>query len=243
MARRMVRGLTANEEGCLDSGGVRRGISSEQHAVINIQHQINININNYNMAVSKAVKEELSKITDSINNLSVAMSGRLDNVDKKLDAIEKLDESINKLGEKVVGMEASIKSLEQLEESNRSEIVEIKKLQGALTNKLQDNVVRIDNNVKVLEQQDITLTQKNLDLSESVNNINTSIVPELRGKIISLEKTLHGNLQHERLAQIEIDGVPNNIGDKKEDLEVAILSILGGINVACTSKDIEAVHR
>ena len=50
-------------------------------------------------------------------------------------------------------------------------------------------------------------------------------------------------MQHGRLSNIEIDGIPANIGDDRKQLEVAAIKILNAINVRCSPEDIESIHR
>ena len=69
------------------------------------------------------------------------------------------------------------------------------------------------------------------------------VIEKLQLKIVGLEKSLHGGLQHSRKSNIEIDGIPTNIGDERKQLEEAAIKILNAINVPCLPEDIEAIHR
>ena len=64
-----------------------------------------------------------------------------------------------------------------------------------------------------------------------------------KNHIVYLEKAVHSGLQHGRKWNIEVDGIPNNIGEDPKQLELAALEILNAINVECESEDIEAIHR
>ena len=65
----------------------------------------------------------------------------------------------------------------------------------------------------------------------------------LKSRIVNLEKSSFGDSQHSRRGTIEIDGIPNNVGEEPEKLEGAVIKILKSIDVSCNPDDIEAVHR
>ena len=105
-----------------------------------------------------------------------------------------------------------------------------------------DEVKRIDANTQVLEESDKNRALELKNLSESYKSHNETVA-NLKGKIVSLEQTVHINLQHERLNNVEIDGIPMNVGEKSDQLEEAALKIFKAINVNVSSGDIQAIHR
>ena len=58
-----------------------------------------------------------------------------------------------------------------------------------------------------------------------------------------MEKSVFHNLQHDRKWNVEIDGIPINIGDGVNQLEIAVVKLFNSINVECSSSHIEAIHR
>ena len=62
-------------------------------------------------------------------------------------------------------------------------------------------------------------------------------------KIVSLEKECHRGLQHGRGFNIEIDGIPKNVGDNPIQLEEAALKIFEAINLDIQQYDIDTIHR
>ena len=62
-------------------------------------------------------------------------------------------------------------------------------------------------------------------------------------KIANLERSVHSGLQHNRKFNVEIDGIPVNIGDEPSQLEVATVKLFNAINVNCVAADIDAIHR
>ena len=64
----------------------------------------------------------------------------------------------------------------------------------------------------------------------------------LKSRIVNLEKSSFGGSQHSRRGTIEIDGIPNNVGEEPDKLEGAVIKILKSIDVSCNQDDIEAVQ-
>ena len=62
-------------------------------------------------------------------------------------------------------------------------------------------------------------------------------------KIVRLEKDLYNGLQHNRKWNVEIDGIPTDVGDEEEKLEEAVIKISTAIGVRITRDAIEACHR
>ena len=66
---------------------------------------------------------------------------------------------------------------------------------------------------------------------------------ETQDRVVSLEKSTHSGLQHNRKWNLEIDGIPSNIGDDPKELEVAAIKIIEAINVPVSPDEIDAIHR
>ena len=62
-------------------------------------------------------------------------------------------------------------------------------------------------------------------------------------KIVILEKACHRGLQHGRSFNIEIDGIPANVGDDVNQLQDAALKIFQAINADVLEYDIDTIHR
>ena len=65
----------------------------------------------------------------------------------------------------------------------------------------------------------------------------------LTNKLMSLEKASYRGLQHGREWNIEIDGIPANIGDQPQQLQTAVVTLLTAINVPISATDIDTIHR
>ena len=88
-------------------------------------------------------------------------------------------------------------------------------------------------------------TEKFMEVDERVSHLEDAMVTadEQSQKIIRLEKDLYTSLQHNRKWNVEIDGIPNDVGDEIANLEEAVVKICVAIGVPITSNEIEACHR
>ena len=68
-------------------------------------------------------------------------------------------------------------------------------------------------------------------------------IDALSNKVTTLEKASYRGLQHGREWNVEIDGIPSNIGDDPRQLEDAVVTLLGAINVEADHNDIDKIHR
>ena len=96
----------------------------------------------------------------------------------------------------------------------------------------QDDIEKINGKIHEMDCKEAEIYTK---LNEAYSLVNT-----LSDKIHYLEKSSFNNEQHTRKWNIEIDGIPVNIGDDRNQLEKAVLEILRAINVNCVPTDIEA---
>ena len=189
--------------------------------------------------VTKDVKAELDGIKESILQTNESIKLLTQTVNRRCDTVEV---ELKKIDERAILIESSVNGLDELVQQQGTEIVELKKIQGATSIKLIDEVKRLDGNTQVLEQSDKNRALELKNLSESYKNHNETVA-NLKDKIVLLEQTVHSNLQHKRLNNIEIDGIPTNIGEKSDQLEEAALKIFEAINVTVLSGDIQAIHR
>ena len=169
------------------------------------------------MVLTKADLQQLKEMMDS--TLATSIASLESNLENKFIHIEQ------KITDRIVNLESSI----------NSEISEIKLANATLTNQIQDDNVIIKNELNELRDKHSNLEEKTL---EAYGRIEI-----LKSKIIDLEKSVHNGLQHNRKWNVEIEGIPNNVGDDPKQLEDAAIKILRAINVSIVEKDIEAIHR
>ena len=185
--------------------------------------------------VAKDVKVELDGINDSIRLTNESIKLLTQTVNARCDTVEV---ELKKIEGKVDLIDATVNNLDEVVNEQGLEIVELKKLQGVTITKLNDEIKRVDANTQVLEQSDLNRGVEIKNLSESYKNHNETVY-----KLNSLEQTVYSNLQHERLNNVEVDGIPMNIGEDSEQLEEAMLTVFEAINVTVESGDIQAIHR
>ena len=97
-----------------------------------------------------------------------------------------------------------------------------------------------------MHEDDVNVIKERLDahddMATSLDEANERI-EFLEKRIVSLEKSCHSSQQHQRGWNLDIDGIPKNIGDDPVQLETAIIEICRGINVDINQNSIDTVHR
>ena len=129
-------------------------------------------------------------------------------------------------------------------------------LEQSIGNKLQSLETKLTADVLVVKEMHSDLKQivsadarenaeKFMDVDERITQLEEAneIINDQAQTIIRLEKDLHRGLQHNRKWNIEIDGIPDEVGDEIDDLEAAVVKICVAIGVPITAADIEACHR
>ena len=170
-------------------------------------------------AKSEEIKSDLSAKIDDLKQTTEGLSTRLDYVNSTI------TQSINTLEDKVDAAVAGLKEFD---------LQIVKSVDEKETNLLQ----QIDCLKNRLSATDIQLTATTLAL-----NATTDRMEQLVSHTIALEKSVHRNLQHGREWNIEIDGIPVNVGDEPEQLQEAALEIFHAINVPVEGGHIDAIHR
>ena len=133
--------------------------------------------------------------------------------------------------------------IEKLEQKIESDI-------GSIERKLTEEIVKLQTaNVNLTQQlkerQDATdraLGELRTEYETREDVLKSKLVKQDE-KIVNLERSVHGGLQHNRKFNVEIDGIPTNIGDDPEQLEEAVLILFEALNITCDSSDIDAIHR
>lgn len=130
----------------------------------------------------------------------------------------------------------------RIDESNKSITAEIHNLEGRVFSeiqKLQD--------VQVQQAQAINFNKTTVDGEIGVLRqelkAQRELIKEREDQIVRLERACHSGLQHNRGWNVEIDGIPSNIGEDPDQLEKTVLHICNKINVMADQYDIDTVHR
>ena len=167
-------------------------------------------------AKDNSMEKTLQLIQGSISKLQETLSSKIHAVDNRIASME------NKLHEKINGLEARV----------YGEIEVIKKSNENLVTHVESQHTNFNESMKLAVA----------DFDNKLSYANDTI-SELKSKVILLERNVHRDYQHGRRANIIIDGIPPNVGDDSDQLEVAAIKILKAINVTCASNDIQAIHR
>ena len=96
----------------------------------------------------------------------------------------------------------------------------------------------LDEQIKRLDSQEQMMINLKAELVDARKTIHSQSV-----RMTELEKSLHHGLQHGRSWNVEIEGIPVNVGDEPGQLQDAVIRILEGINVHVEPCDIDTVHR
>ncbi len=179
-------------------------------------------------------------------------------------SLEDLYALMNKIDGKIDGLQQTTNGLStRIEEVNTATTDAIRILKARIINNHQDvnvKIERVSNTVdenkqsvndelaqvktnlqqheKRLDDQDVALrdAQTLLAAANKRNNFQAMRLKEL-------EKACYGGLQHGRGWNLEIVGIPANVGDEPGQLQSATLKILHAINVQCQEGDIDSIHR
>ena len=137
--------------------------------------------------------------------------------------------------------------MDSLEKTIRDDVSSIRDTVADRMEKLEERLTRDYTTLETKIRMDVGKVEKdittlNTTVNESVGDLQEKI-KTLEMKNIKLERSLYGGPQHDRKMNVEIDGIPVNIGDDPKQLKEAALKIFTAMNVKCGSEDIQAIHR
>ena len=163
----------------------------------------------------ESVSGNIALISNKLSNMDTNLTNKIDAVERNLSAdFDRLSLEINTLKEADARIEDS---LTKHRESTAKDFQHL--------------------------QADIVDTKSLLDdKSRELQAANTLINAQAK-KIVSLEKQCHRGLQHGRGWNIEIDGIPRDVGDDPADLQAAFLSLCETFNIDMGDDYIETIHR
>ena len=176
---------------------------------------------------------EIDKLQKTIEEVKDSVANNAVNISKKLD--EKFEEFEHRL----VLLESNINT-DILE--LKADLETVKTSNTNLTLLVHNNKIEVENEFEHIKKANDDFatreSQYNLRLAEA-----DSTIESLNAKVVQLEKVVHAGLQHNRKWNVEIDGMPTNVGDDPKQLETAFIEVMSGININCAPIDIEAIHR
>ncbi len=115
---------------------------------------------------------------------------------------------------------------------------EDRRLAGLIETNQEDSAREIANLKRRIDAHDEEFRAQSAALRGS-NDQNTLLTE----KLINLEKASYSSQQHQRGWNVEIDGIPVNIGDEPGQLQTAAIALFEAINVDIDRNDIDTIHR
>ena len=172
--------------------------------------------------VDTGLSSQISELTTLVSGLRTDFHGFTQQFSTLSSTVQNLDKRIEEVN---LGIKEQIQTLE------RNIATDIKTLrdENQRTNESLENYK---------EKNDATIK----DLRSKLD-LKSDFIDQQTKRIVSLEKSCHQGLQHNRAWNLEIDGIPENIGDDPDQLEDAVLQIFNAINVDVTEGDIDTIHR
>ena len=151
---------------------------------------------------------------------------------------QKIDSHHADLGNRIGDVTVQIQTLEKKFDDD----IQALKVANATVSKRIDTLVQ--NTHDRIEEVRLE-TGKRLDDLENDEQYKNAVatIDIQRKKIVSLEKSCHRGLQHGRSYNVEIDGLPVNIGDDPDQLQEAALKLFSAINVEIEDYEIDTIHR
>ena len=173
-----------------------------------------------------ALKQLVLKSNSSLADIAANLTVLKDTLTKKIDD----------------GYEKFTKEIDRIETSFGAEVMGLK----AADERLRESIIDLETTTSAkFENLSATVTNADNDCKENLRNLDIAnkTIEMQAAKIVRLEKECHRGLQHGRGWNIEIDGIPRQVGDDPEDLRNAFLAICETFNIDVHDIDIETIHR
>ena len=179
------------------------------------------------------LKTLVTTMTKAVDDLKTNLTGK---IDKLTDTTSTLENRIDKVNTDISN------EVKRLETKISSDILELKDRNAQLNDSF--NAFKDEQSTNVGElRADFDETKHLVSDHTLVLQTATTQIASQSKKIIALEKECYRGLQHGRGFNIEIDGIPKNVGDDPDQLEEAALKIFDAINVELHDFDIDTIHR
>ena len=132
--------------------------------------------------------------------------------------------------------------IDSLERKFVSDVAELRNDDRKLAQSIETNLINTETEFAAIRNQLVERDNEADDRTRDLEEANHQITI-LSNKLINLEKDSYRGLQHGREWNVEIDGIPANIGDQPQQLQTAVVTLLTAINVPIDAADIDTVHR
>ena len=180
----------------------------------------------------------------SLNDIYTFMKAMGENLERKIEvSTNTLTSRINEVNENISADLEKLATKQINDDQDRR--VQIERVSNVFT----DHKAAVDEDISSMKEQ-LRVHQKQLENQELENlaiktdlgNANKEIHWQML-RIKELETSVHRGLQHGRGWNVEIEGIPINVGDEPPQLQAAVIKILSAINVPIETFDIDTVHR
>lgn len=172
----------------------------------------------------------LKKLVEDSNNSLADISRNLTLLNTTL--TQKIDDGNAKLSDEI----------QRIETSFYTELNGLKAADDEIREALKELDVNTTKNIHDLKTNVVDVQAK-IDEKDRQLDASNSIIQSQAAQIARLEDECHRGLQHGRGWNIEIDGVPTEVGDDPEDLRSTFLTICEAFNISVSDIDIETIHR
>ena len=183
------------------------------------------------------LQKSIDNIQTTIEENDAKLVVKFNELETKITA--KLDEKYQQLDLKIVALETAVNNDVAIVKANLSTL---DKANTNLTMLVDQHKEAVDKKLETIEEFTAGIDEK-VGTNETNIDDHDDDIDRLKLKLEKLEKAVYAGLQHSRKWNIQVDGIPMNIGDEPAQLEIAFLEILKGINVNLGPFDIEAIHR
>lgn len=198
--------------------------------------------------IARDLKEDIQGIKGDIEAVKLDVQAKSEYVESKLSEVidgvkNQLIESVNKVGGRIEEVNQGLtRDIASLKNSTTDDINKLRASTKFVSDDVKAYKDTTDARIAALEESNRSLLVR-LDGAYEAFNANANRLHVVETKLSSLERSSHGGLQHTRGWNIEVDGIPEVIGDERKDLKSAVITLLNGIGVDIGEGNIEAVHR
>lgn len=189
------------------------------------------------MVLTKAEQQQLTDLRDQYVDLKELIEKVGGNIEFSISA------KLNVMDAKLTG---------KIEDVERNLSADFKRLSAEIT-QLKETDARIEDSLnrhrestsKVIQSLQTNIDETKSSIEDESRELQAAnmLISSQAAKIVSLEKQCHKGLQHGRGWNIEIDGIPKEVGDDPPDLQSAFVSLCETFNIEVCDDYIETIHR
>ena len=200
------------------------------------------------MPMSKAESEDVANQLCELKGQYDSLKGLMETVNTSLSTLStELGSMKDSLTTKIdEGNFKLTTDMQRLECSLKSEVKGLKDADEQIRISLNDHIVKsttdLDENRVATNELKDKVCDMNVKQERELNAAN-EIINAQAARILSLEKQCHRGLQHHRGWNVEIDGIPKEVGDEPEKLRKAVLELFSMFHMDVSDIDIETIHR